>query len=294
VYFNVPKGFEELLAYLRCEPELRQRFFSRLEIIFYSGASLAQHVWDGLNELAIETVGARVPIITGLGSTETAPSSLICGAEVPGAGIVGLPHPGVELKLVPTADKLEARLRGPNIMPGYWGEPALSATAFDEEGFYQLGDALAFVDESAPQKGFRFDGRVSEDFKLATGTWVSVGPLRARVVAALAPYIRDVVVAGADKDYLAVILVPDLPATGQLDDEALRAALASKLTSLAASAGGSSNRVRRAILIDGALSFDIGEVTDKGSINQRAVLKARRHLVEALYAAEAPSDVIAV
>ena len=294
VYFNVPKGFEELVAYLRREPELRRHFFSQLEIIFYSGASLAQHVWDELNALAVETTGERVPVITGLGATETAPFALVCRADVTGAGIVGLPVPGVQLKLVPNEGKLEARVRGPNIMPGYWGEPGLSASAFDDEGFYQLGDALAFVDLAAPEKGFRFDGRVSEDFKLATGTWVSVGPLRTKVVAAMAPYIRDAVVAGADKDFIGVILVPDPAACTGLCDGALLTALAPKLAEFSRLAGGSSNRVKRAILLDAPLSFDAGEVTDKGSINQRAVLKTRPHLVAALYAEQPPAPVIAV
>jgi feruloyl-CoA synthase len=233
-------------------------------------------------------------MLTGLGATETAPYALACRADVTGSGIVGLPVPGVELKLVPNQGKLEVRLKGPNITPGYWREPALTEAAFDEEGYYMLGDALAYVDPSAPDKGFRFDGRVSEDFKLATGTWVSVGPLRARVIAALAPYVRDVVVAGADQDYLAVILVPDASAIEGMTDEGLRAELLPKLRDLAAQAAGSSNRVQRAVLIDGPLSLDNLEVTDKGSINQRAVLKARPHLVQALYAPSAPPTVIAV
>jgi feruloyl-CoA synthase len=294
VYFNVPKGFEELARYLRRDPALCRQFFSRLELIFYSGASMAQHVWDTLNELAVEARGERVAIITGLGATETAPFALVCRADVTGAGIVGLPVPGVELKLVPDQDKLEARLRGPNIMPGYWRESGLTAGAFDDEGFYRLGDALSFVDPAAPDKGFRFDGRISEDFKLATGTWVSVGPLRTRVVAALAPYIRDAVIAGADKDYIAIILVPDPAACAGLAGPALSAALRSGLQSLAEPGGGSSTRIRRAVLLDSPLSFDTGEVTDKGSINQRAVLKYRPQLVAALYAEPAGPDVISV
>ena len=294
IYFSVPKGFEELCAALRREPEFRRHFFSRLELTFYAAAGLAQHIWDELNELAVSVQGERLVMLTGLGATETAPYALACRADVTGSGIVGLPVPGVELKLVPNQGKLEVRLKGPNITPGYWREPALTEAAFDDEGYYQLGDALAYVDPAAPDKGFRFDGRVSEDFKLATGTWVSVGPLRARVIAALAPYVRDVVVAGADQDYLAVILVPDASACEGMTDDGLRAELLPKLRDLAAQAAGSSNRVQRAVLIDGPLSLDNLEVTDKGSINQRAVLKARPHLVEALYAPSAPPTVIAV
>jgi feruloyl-CoA synthase len=294
VYFNVPKGFEELVAYLRREPELRQHFFSRLELIFYSAAGLAQHVWDELNALAVQARGERVAIISGLGATETAPFALVCRADVTGSGIVGLPVPGVEMKLVPNAGKLEARVRGPNITPGYWREPALTEAAFDEEGFYLFGDALAFVDITDPAKGFRFDGRLSEDFKMGTGTWVSVGPLRARVVAALAPYVRDVVVAGADRDFLSVILVPDPPACDGMDAEALSAAVRPKLAELATHAGGSSNRVQRAVWLEGPLSIEAGEITDKGSINQRAVLKSKHELVAALYSHPAPASVIAI
>ena len=294
VYFNVPKGYEELVAYLRREPDFARHFFSRLELMFYAGASLAQHVWDELNDIAFAVQGERVTMITGLGSTETAPFALVCRADVTGSGIVGLPVPGVDMKLVPNQGKLEARVKGPNITPGYWREPGLSEAAFDAEGYYQLGDALAFVDVASPDKGFRFDGRVSEDFKLATGTWVSVGPMRARVIAALAPYVRDVVVAGADRDFIAIIIVLDPAACGGLDEAAIRTALAPRLAELAGHPGGSSQRVMRAVLLDAPLSLDAGEVTDKGSLNQRAVLATRQHLVDALYAEPPGRDVIAL
>ena len=292
IYFNVPKGYEELVAYLKREPELRRNFFSRVELLFYAGASLAQHVWDELNALAEETIGARIAMITGLGATETAPFAMVCRADVTGSGIVGLPVPGVELRLLPNADKLEVRMKGPNITPGYWREPQLTEAAFDEAGYYMLGDALAFVDRAAPDKGFRFDGRISEDFKLATGTWVSVGPMRAKAVAALAPYARDVVVAGHDKDYLAVIVVPDPPACQDMDEAALIAALRPLLAAFAQTATGSSTKVQRLVLLDAPLSLDHGEVTDKGSVNQRAVLKSRADLVSALYAAHPSANIV--
>ncbi len=294
VYFNVPKGYEELVAHLRRDADFTRHFFSRLELMFYAGASLAQHVWDELNDLALATQGERVAMITGLGSTETAPFALACRSDVTGSGIVGLPVPGVDMKLVPNQGKLEARVKGPNITPGYWRESGLTASVFDDEGYYQLGDALAFVDVAFPDKGFRFDGRVSEDFKLATGTWVSVGPLRARVIAALAPYVRDVVVAGADRDYVAVIIVLDPPACVGLDEATIREALRPMLAELATHAAGSSQRVMRAVLLDAPLSLDAGEITDKGSLNQRAVLSARKALVETLYAATPGSDVVAL
>ncbi len=280
VYFNVPKGYEELLAVLRADAALARHFFSRLRMLFYAGASLAPHVWEGLEEVAAATVGERIMMMTGLGATETAPFAIATRPDCTGPGIVGLPAPGVVLKLVPNGTKLEARVRGPNITPGYWRDEARTRAAFDDEGFYQLGDALSFVDPARPELGFRFDGRVSEDFKLATGTWVSVGPLRADLVRALAPYARDVVVAGADRDDVRVLIVPDAAARapGARDD------IAARLRALAAAATGSSRRVVRAALLWPALSIDAGEVTDKGSVNQAAVLAERRDVVESLYA----------
>ncbi len=294
VYFNVPKGYEELVAYLKREPDLRKRFFSRLELLFYAGAGLAQHVWDELNALAIATTGQKVVMLTGLGSTETAPFAMVCRPEVTGSGIVGLPVPGVTLKLVPDGDKLEARVIGANVTPGYWRDAKQTAAAFDDEGFYKFGDALKFVDIADPDKGFRFDGRISEDFKLATGTWVHVGTLRARVVAALAPYARDVVVAGHDQDYVAVLVVPDPPACAGLRGSDLLAAIEPLLAAFAKTSTGSSNRVVRASVLDAPLSFDGGEITDKGSLNQRAVLKARAVQVAELYAEPPPPGVITI
>lgn len=280
VYFNVPKGYEELLASLRADAVLARRFFSRVRMLFYAGASLAPHVWQGLEQVAAEVAGERIMMMTGLGATETAPFAIATRPDCTGPGIVGLPAPGVVLKLVPNGAKLEARVRGPNITPGYWHDEETTRAAFDEEGFYQFGDALAFVDAARPELGFRFDGRVAEDFKLATGTWVSVGPLRAHLVRELAPYARDVVVAGADRDDVRVLIIPDASARAP----GARAEIASRLQRLAAAATGSSMRVVRAALLWSPLSIDAGEVTDKGSVNQRAVLAARWDLVETLYA----------
>jgi feruloyl-CoA synthase len=291
VYFNVPKGFEELAAYLEREPELCRLFFSRVKMFFYAGAGIAQHVWDAFDTLAVRTTGERIRWMSGLGSTETGPFALSCHPEHTSAGIVGLPVPGCEMKLVPVAGKMEARLRGPSITPGFWRNPAQTATACDEEGFYRMGDALRPVDPQAPEKGYRFDGRISEDFKLATGTWVSVGPLRARLIAALAPDVRDVVIAGHDRDFVAIIAVPE---PGAPDDPRAAARVRDRLATLAREATGSATRVLRAIWLDGALSLDAGEITDKGSINQRAVLAHRTHLVDALYAPAAPEHVISV
>ena len=211
-FLNVPRGFECLVPYLRADKKLREVFFSRLKLMWYAGASLSQPVWDELDALSIETTGERVLMLTGLGSTETAPFALAPRKEVERAGMVGIPAPGMELKLVPNEGKLEARVRGPNITPGYWAQEDLTRDAFDEEGFYKLGDALLFVDEDKPELGFTFDGRLAEDFKLSSGTWVSVGPLRAKFIHQAAPYAKDVVVAGHDRDDVAVLIIPDMEA----------------------------------------------------------------------------------
>ena len=298
IYFNVPKGFEMLLPYLRSDAALRERFFSRLKAMFYAGASLAQHVRDEYQELAIAATGERIIFLSSLGSTETAPAALACTWECERTGNIGLPLPGVELKLVPRDGKLEARLKGANITPGYWRAPELTAEAFDEEGFYKIGDALQFADAADPAKGLLFDGRLAEDFKLATGTWVSVGPLRAEFIAHCAPLVRDVVLAGADRDDVAAMVFPDLEACRRLApdvapdasaavllaDARVRAEFARLLAALAAPARGTSGRIVRAMLLAEPPSLDVGEMTDKGSINQRAVLAHRAGLVEELYA----------
>jgi feruloyl-CoA synthase len=306
VYFNVPKGFEMLVPYLRDDRALRETFFSRLKMIFFSGAALPQHVWTAMEDLAIETIGMRIPIISGLGSTETAPFALCANWPVDRSGIIGLPVPGLELKLVPNGQKLEVRVRGPNITPGYWRMPEVSGKAFDEDGYYKMGDAARFIDADKPEKGLMFDGRISEDFKLTSGTWVSVGPLRARFIAHFAPFVRDVVIAGHDRDTLAGLVIldldncralcPDLPATAGLaqiaHDPHVRRRFAELLASFAQQATGSASRIERIVLMDEMPSLDVGEVTDKGSINQRAVLDHRAALVADLYAAQPSPRVI--
>jgi feruloyl-CoA synthase len=306
IYFNVPKGFEMLVSYFAADRALREKFFSRLKVMFYAGASLSQHVLDALQDFAIETTGERVTFLSSLGSTETAPAALACSWYCERAGNVGLPLPGVELKLVPRDGKFEARLKGANITPGYWRAPKLTADAFDDEGFYKIGDALKFDDPADPAKGLLFDGRLAEDFKLATGTWVSVGPLRAAFIAHFAPLVRDVVAAGADRDEVAALVFPDLdtcrklapdlaadaPAQAVLADPRVTAAFTRLLNSFAAAGSGASGRVCRALLLADPPSLDIGEMTDKGSINQRAVLAHRAALVEELYVAAPPAQVI--
>jgi feruloyl-CoA synthase len=306
IYFNVPKGFEMLLPHLSQDRALRETFFSRLKVMFYAGAGLSQHVHDALQELAVKTVGERILILTSLGSTETAPAALACSWESERVGNIGLPLPGQEVKLVPQDGKLEIRLRGPNITPGYWRAPTITANAFDDEGFYKLGDALKFADPADPAKGLLFDGRIAEDFKLATGTWVSVGPLRMAIIAQCAPLVRDVVLAGPDRDEIAALIIPDIDACRKLApdlapdaapaavlaDARVRRAFAGFLEALSDPSRGTSARVRRAILLADPPSLDIGEVTDKGSINQRAVLAHRAALVDELYADPPPPHVI--
>ncbi len=306
IYFNVPKGYEALVPHLRADRALRENFFSRLKVLFYAGAGLAQHVRDELEELAVETAGERIIFLTSLGSTETAPLALACTWDFPRSGNIGLPAPGVELKLVPADGKLECRLRGPNITPGYWRAPELTRAAFDAEGFYRIGDTLRFVDPDDPALGLMFDGRIAEDFKLATGIWVSVGMLRTRLIDHCAPYLRDAVIAGHDRDDVVALLFPDLEACRKLcadaqatadpaavvADRAVRDTFQALLSALARRSPGSSQHVARAMLLVEPPSIDSGEMTDKGSINQRAVLTRRAALIEELYATPASARVI--
>ena len=305
VYFNVPKGYESLLPYLRDDDALRANFFRKLHAMFFSGAALSPFVWQSLDELAVRETGSRVPMLTGLGATETAPFFMSATPVTSRSGHVGLPVPGNEAKLVPSNGKLEVRARGPNVTPGYWRQPALSAAAFDEEGFYKFGDAIKPAVPDDLSAGFDFDGRIAEDFKLASGTWVSVGPLRARFIAACSPLVRDVVLGGINRDEISALVVLDLDGcrlinpTLPFDDIAatasdplIRDAFHQRFAGFFAASTGSSTRIARALLLDAPLSIDHGEVTDKGSINQRAVLDHRNHLIEALYAPTLSADVI--
>ena len=285
---------------------LRETFFSRLKVLWFAGAGIAQHVFDEMKELAFATCGECIPFLTGLGSTETAPFAFGRMWEADHAANIGLPPPGQEVKLVPVGDKYEVRLRGPNVTPGYWRQPALTAAAFDEEGFYRLGDTLRFADPADPTKGLLFEGRMAEDFKLATGTWVRVGPLRTACVEHFTPFARDVVIAGHDRDEITILIFPDLdacrrlapglpPKTAAADIIAapgVRAEFAFLLQRFARASTGSSNRVVRALLMEAPPSLDRGEMTDKGSINQRAVLAHRAALVEELYSEPLSARVI--
>ena len=305
VYFNVPKGYESLLPYLRDDKALRAKFFHRLHAMFFSGAALSPFVWNSFDELAMQEKGYRVPVLTGLGATETAPFFMSVRPDTSRSGHVGLPVLGNDAKLVPNNGKMEVRARGPNVTPGYWRQPELTAKAFDDEGFYKFGDALKWAVADDFDAGFDFDGRIAEDFKLASGTWVSVGPLRARFVATCAPLVRDVVIAGINRDEISALVVldldgcrlinPALPAgdiAAAASDPKIRDAFRERFRQFLSTSTGSSTRITRAMLFDTPLSIDRGEVTDKGSINQRAVLEHRASLIEQLYAPAPPAQVI--
>jgi feruloyl-CoA synthase len=296
-HFTVPRFYEMLLPHLRSDSILRETFFRKLKLIFYAAAGLGQRFWDELRDVSIDACGEEILIMAGLGATETAPFAICTGSGGAFAGVIGLPVPGMELKLAPVSDKLEGRVRGPNVTPGYFRDESLTAAAFDEEGYYKLGDALRFVDPADPAQGLIFDGRLAEDFKLSTGTWVSVGPLRAKILAEGAGLAQDVVIAGPDREYVTALVFPNVAAcralcreaadaptvTDVLATECVRRAFADVLASLAARSTGSSTFVARAMLLDEPPSAAAREITDKGSLNQKAVLLHRRASVDELY-----------
>ncbi|WP_118132618.1 feruloyl-CoA synthase [Oceanicella sp. SM1341] len=305
IYFNVPKGYEMLCEHLGRSKALRETFFSRVKLLQYAGASLSQHVWDQLEAYAMETIGEKIMIVTGYGSTETAPFAFTTTWPVGRPGEVGLPAAGLDIKLVPNGEKHELRLRGPSITPGYWRQPDKTAESFDEEGYYLIGDALKMVDPGDVSKGFLFDGRVTEDFKLSTGTWVNFAAVRSQLIHGLAPYVRDAVLTGLDRGHIGAILfldvdaarkvAPGLEAAGEAElarHPALVAAVREGIGRLAERATGSSTLVSRVTVAAEPPSIDRHEMTDKGSINQRAVLAARKELVEDLYAEPAPVHVL--
>ena len=295
-YFNVPAGFDMLVDAMTSDTQLRENFFRRLRMIMYAGAGLAQHTWDRLEQLAVQTLGERVLLATGLGATETGPFQLQCVEPQQRPGNIGVPAKGVILKLVPNDDKLEARVKSDSITPGYWRNPKLTADAFDDEGFYKLGDALRFADPDSPERGFLFDGRIAENFKLGTGTWVSVGALRAKLVNEFGGLISDAAIAGENREFLTAIVFANpealrelAPGAGErtvsqlLELPAVRQAFAAALAQHQAKATGSASRVMRILIALEPPSLDRGELTDKGSINQRSVLRHRGEFLAKLY-----------
>jgi feruloyl-CoA synthase len=308
IYLNVPRGYEELIRALRQDAELMARFFARVRVLFYAAASLSQHVSDELQALALEACGERLVLVTGLGATETAPMAVCRPWPSEAAAAIGLPVPGVEAKLAPCGEKLELRVRGPNVTPGYWRQDDLTRAAFDDEGFYRMGDAVRPIDPADLSRGLLFDGRIKEDFKLSTGTWVSVGPLRARIVQHFAPLVRDAVITGEGRDEVGMFALPDLDACRALCPDlppgaavadvlrhsAVRARMHELLAAFAGASTGSTNRLARILFLDEPPSLDAGEITDKGSLNQRAMLDRRSALVAALYSARPPAGAIVV
>lgn len=283
VYFNVPRGFDMLLPYLESDASAARDVFERLEAIFYAGAALPQSIWERLESVARTVRQRPVWFTSAWGATETAPAVTSVYWAIERAGCIGLPLPGAELKFVPNGSKLELRVRGPNIFPRYRRAPDLTAKAFDEDGYYMIGDAGRLIEESDPSRGVAFDGRVAEDFKLTTGTWVSVGTLRVKAVTALAPHVADVVITGHDRAEIGLLVFPT-PGAQKLSADELANHVRKGLKSLRSSGGGSSQTPTRALLMTEPPSVDAGEITDKGYINQRAVLTRRSALIEQLYA----------
>jgi feruloyl-CoA synthase len=307
IYFSVPLAYGMLVAKLRDDAELRKSFFSRLQIIFYAGAALPQSTWDELERLAVMELGHPVVMLSSWGSTETAPACTDCHFQAVRSGVIGVPIPGTTLKLVPVADKLEVRVKGPNLFPGYWKQPALTKAAFDEEGFYMIGDAVEFVDAARPELGLLFDGRVAEDFKLLSGTWVHVGSLRVAGISALSPVAQDIVVAGHDKDDIGFLVFPniaecrriaglgeDAPVDVVIGHPVIKERVREGLVRMKRDGGGSSTYPARVLLMAEPPSPEAGELTDKGYINQRAVLTRRADRVLELYSDVPSADVIVI
>jgi feruloyl-CoA synthase len=305
VYFNVPAGYAALLPCLERDAAFARSFLAKLRFIFYAGAALPQDIWTRLEAVSVRTTGERIPLTSSWGTTETAPLATAAHFLIDRAGPIGVPAPGVELKLVPNGAKLEIRVRGPNVTPGYWRRPDLTAAAFDADGFYQPGDAVRFVDANDPGQGLAFDGRLAEDFKLTSGTWVHVGALRVRLLAAASPVLQDAVIAGADRAAIALLcwlsaagcrtLIGDGAPAGLPElarHPVVRDHIGRSLAQWNAAHTGSSERVARVLLLPDTPSIDANEITDKGYINQRLALERRAAEVARLFAATPDDEVI--
>ena len=281
MYFNVPRGYDLLLPFLESDAGLRRNFFRDLDVLFYAAAALPQNLWERLVRLSKDENNTRLAMLSAWGSTETAPLATSVHFPMERAGVIGLPVAECELKLVPSAGKLEARVRGPNVTPGYYKRPDLTAAAFDEEGFYRIGDAVRFADPADPAKGIVFDGRVAEDFKLSTGTWVNAGAVRIKLIAAADPLVQDAVITGHDRDEVGALVFLSA-GTKDMSEPAVSSRLSGVLKQLAQE-GGSSTYPARLLVMSEPPSIDANEITDKGYMNQRAVLERRAALVEKLY-----------
>jgi feruloyl-CoA synthase len=311
VYFNVPAGYAALLPHLEKDAMLARTFFAKLRMIFYAGAALPQDLWARLDALALRTVGERIPMTSSWGTTETAPLATAAHFLIDRAGAIGVPVPGVEVKLVPIANKLEVRVRGPNIMPGYWKAPDLTAAAFDEEGFYKPGDAMRLIDPANHDRGIAFDGRISEDFKLTTGTWVHVGAVRTGALAAASPVIQDAIIAGENRAFIGIVAWLNVDGCQQLLQRhqgsqppltnaeyarhpLIREHVHTGIARWNAEHAMSSAKIARALLLPDQPSIDANEITDKGYINQRLALEHRRDAVELLFVEQPNPAVIAI
>ncbi len=297
LYFNVPAGYQALMGYLEEDRELRRSFFSNLDLIFYAAASLPQEMWERIERLSVSTLARKLPMLSAWGATETAPLATSTYASSARAGAIGLPVPGTAIKMVPHDDRYELRVQGPNVFPGYWGEPERTRAAFDDEGFYRIGDAGVLADPASPVEGIVFRGRIAEEFKLGTGTWVQVGTLRVAVIEACAPLLQDLVVCGHDRNEIGLLVVPnlkgcasicpDLPHAASARDVAgnacVRERLRDRLHQYNVEHPASSTRIVRVLFLTAPLSIDAGEITDKGHINQGGVLRERAALVDKLY-----------
>ena len=308
IYFNVPRGYDMLVPYLEEDEEARDGLFRDLDLLFYAAASLPQYLWDRLEALSLRSRGKRVVMASGWGCTESAPMATLVHFPTTRAGIIGLPPPGIELKLVPVDGKTEIRIRGPNVTPGYWKDSGMTHCSFDEDGFVRMGDAAKLADPKDPSKGVMFDGRLAENFKLMSGCWVNVGELRWAIVEACAPIAQDVVITGHDRDELGILVFPNLKgcqslcseSTGPVGVETLiehpkvRSYLVERLQAHNRRSPGNSTAIFRALFLIGPADSDALEINDKGYLNQRAVLDHRAELVEKMYAARPGDDVIIV
>ncbi len=306
VFGSAPIAFGWLADAMERDEALRDKFFSKMRYVGYGGATLSQDIYERFQKLSIASTGNRIPLTTMYGATETQGVTVVHWITER-VGLIGLPLPGITLKLVPNGTKLEVRVKGPTVTPGYLKRPDLTKAAFDEEGYYSLGDAAKFVDENDPEKGLVFDGRVTEDFKLNSGTWVSTGTLRAQAVAAASPLVQDCVVCGQDKEFVALLAWPNMAAAREIcgdkrhetPEEILASAkvvafVKEKFAAFNAASGGSSGKVKRILLMTEPPSVDGHEITDKGYVNQRATLERRKILVDLLYENPAAKGVIEI
>ncbi len=297
IMWNVARAYDLLAPELDKDDDFNRHVFGDLDMAFYAGAGLPQSIWDQLEALSVKARGKRTPLLTSLGSTETGPSAICCHWTSDVTGSIGHPVPGLEAKLVPVDDKTELRLKGPNIMPGYYRDAEKTAAAFDDEGYFKIGDAVKWADPADPGRGLMFDGRVAENFKLLTGTWVAVGNLRLAALSGAAPLIQDAAVCGENQEEIGLLAFPNFAACKAIigaaaeamspaeivADRRVHEALAGKLKAYNAVNPGSSTKVARVLLMTEPPSIDAGEITDKGYLNQRAVLRRRAALVERLY-----------